>query len=175
MAALQGFDFKLNFITPKLDLKGKTDKQKSAMKKALILGMQRGVNRIETSLSQALDNAMQSSSWSWPRETVRKNGTLAGTSRDIVDMGGLMASKKLKVSFQQTKASVAITYSAPYAALVHYGGYITPYGRPGRTAVSVPGRPWITATLQGGNGITKFDADSILNAAIAEAWKAQFG
>ena len=175
MADLSGFRFGISFETPKLDLKGKTDKQKAAMKKALTRGMQNGMNRIETSLSQALDSAMQSNSWSWPGQTLRRNGSTAGTSRDIIDTGALMRSKRLKVDFKQTKASLSIRYTSPYAAMVHYGGYITPYGRPGRGAVSIQGRPWITATLQGTNGIPKFDSDGILNDAIKEAWAQQFG
>ncbi|MGA0100596.1 MAG: hypothetical protein ACO3HF_01000 [Burkholderiaceae bacterium] len=175
MADLSDFRFAITFQTPKLDLKGKTDKQKAAANKALIRGMQNGMNRIETSLSQALDSAMQSSSWGWPRQTLRKNGSTAGTSRDIIDTGALMRSKKLKVDFKQTKASLNIRYTAPYAAIVHYGGYIIPYGRPGRAAVNIPGRPWITATFEGTNGVPKFDADTILNNAIKEAWTQQFG
>lgn len=175
MATLEGFNFRLNFETPKLDLKGKTDKQKAAMKRALTTGMARGVGRIETSLSQALDAAMESSTWNWPRETVRRNGSVAGTTRDIVDTGTLKASKKVKAAYKQTKATISITYGAPYAALMHYGGYVIPYGRTGRAAKQIPGRPWITATLEGTNGIPKFDSDAILNEAIKEAWAAQFG
>jgi phage gpG-like protein len=157
-------------------LKGKTDKQKAAMKKALTLGMQRGLNRIETSLSQALDRAMESSTWTWTsRTTIRQNGSTAGSPRDIVDTGKLKGSKKLKTRFLQSGGSVAIEYNSPYARLVHFGGVITPYGRKGRALVTLPARPWITATLEGGYGIEKFGADEILNQAIQEAWQAQFG
>ena len=176
VSAPEDFQFKLNFKTPKLEFNGKTDKQKAAMKKALTLGMQRGLNRVETSLSQALDRAMESSSWGWTsRTTLRRNGSSVGSPRDIVDTGKLKDSKKLKTRFLQSGGSVAIEYGAPYAKLVHFGGAITPYGRKGRALVTLPARPWITATLEGGYGIEKFNADEILNQAISEAWQAQFG
>lgn len=168
--------FTIKIPTPKLDLKGKTDKQAAAMKKALIKGVQTGTSRVETSLSQALDKAMDAPVWGWTgKETYRTNGDIAGTPRNIVDTGKLKASKKIKTKYLQNSTQITIEYTAPYANLVHFGGLVQPYGRANRTLVSIPARPWITSTLQGGNGIEKFDVDSIMNAAIQEAWAAQFG
>ncbi len=32
--------------------------------------------------------------WDWPNRTVRENGSIAGTTRDIIDLGGLLSSQK---------------------------------------------------------------------------------
>lgn len=176
-ADLSGFVFKIKIPSPKLDLKGKTDKQKAAMKKALTTGVSRGLGRVETSLSKALDDAMRAPVWNWTSgvTTFRQNGEAPSSPRNIVDTGELMRSKKIKVAYLQTGGTVSVTYGAPYAALVHYGGAVRPYGKPGRSLVTVPKRPWIEATINGGYGIEKFDADKIINTAIQEAWTAQFG
>jgi len=171
----QKWEFKITMPTPSLDTKDKTDKQVKAMKRALSRGIQRGGARIETSLKQALDNAMQSTNWNWPRTTLRKNGSTAGRSRDIIDTGKLQKSGKVVAKYLVTKTTMEVRYTAPYARLVHEGGYITPYGKEGRTAVYVPGRPWIRSVMVGENGYEKFEVDSVMNAAISEAWKEQFG
>lgn len=108
-------------------------------------GFQRAINRastrITTDLKIALDNAMRSPIWQ----------TTTGTA-DIYETGELMSSGSVVVS----KNGVTIAYDAPYAALVHYGGYINPYGRE-NVKVYLPPRPWVDAVLNGIGGVAPFD------------------
>lgn len=176
----QDFKFAVNFQTPKLDLKGKTDKQRAAMNKALTRGMSNGASRVETKLSQLLDQAMESSTWGpfAPKQWYyRKNGEVAGDgTRNLIDTGKLKKSKKVKTEYLQTKTKTSVTYTSPYAAITHYGGAIRPYGNKNAATVILPARPWIDAVIVGGySGIESLKADEILNNAISEAWKAQFG
>lgn len=78
-----------------------------------------------------LDAAM-SSSWGW----------IEG-NRDIIDTGELKDSLSITIG----TSGVEIKYDSEYAALVHYGGYIQPYGNPNADSVYLPARPWIDAVL----------------------------
>lgn len=60
-----------------------------------------------------------------------------------VDTGALRDS--LSLSFQGS--NIDITYNVEYAGLIHYGGYITPYGNPNARPVYIAGRPWVDNTL----------------------------
>ena len=76
--------------------------------------------------------AMMSAGWGW-----------SDGARDIVDTGELMNSGQVTVSGD----NIVIQYSADYANLIHYGGYIQPYGNLNIEKVYIPGRPWISATF----------------------------
>ena len=160
---------------PKVDLKGKTDKMKAAMKKAITRGMQKSSTYVVKGLREALNNAVSSSTWSWPGETFRKNGDIAGTSRDIVDTGKLKNSLELVEAYTQSKATVTIKYKVPYAAMMHYGGVIQPYGNKNANAVTIPGRPWITGVVKGESGFQKYNMAADMQRGFDEVWKAQFG
>lgn len=69
-----------------------------------------------------------------------RNGT-----DDIVLSGRLLSSQSVTVN----GSSIDISYSVPYAALVHYGGYITPYGSENASRIYLPPRPWVTNVLSG--------------------------
>lgn len=97
--------------------------------------------RIARDLKSALDEAILSPSWR----------TASGTG-DIFETGELLESGTVTVS----RSGVTIAYDAPYAALVHYGGYITPYGNT-TEKVYLPPRPWVQSVLDGGNGIPAFN------------------
>lgn len=120
---------------PRLTVQVTGDLAKS-LEKALDL---REVAEIAASeLDSALRQAIQSSSWA--------------TGEDIVDSGELLNSQKVSVSGE----TINIEYDVDYAALVHYGGYITPYGNENAKKVFIPARPWVQAVLDGeitGNGI----------------------
>lgn len=128
---------------------------------------------IQTDFSKALDDAMNAGVWYWPRPTARKNGSVAGFSRDIVDMGNLLRSKVVTATSLKGGAASKITfsYNSPYAAFVHNGGAIQPYGNPKAATVILPGRPWIDVALNGGNGIPAFD----LKGRLKSAYKTGFG
>lgn len=94
-------------------------------------------------LKAALDKAMESPVWRWS----------GGGSRDIVDTGSLKDSGLVKID----RNGVSVSYSSPYAGIVHDGGYIQPYGNPNARPVYYPKRPWIRATLLGGGPTPQFD------------------
>lgn len=173
--AIFKFEGKISLPVPKINTKGQTDKMKAATKKALVRGMTKGASYVRQDLKLALDAAMASPVWAWPRVTQRQNGTEAGTTRDIIDVGTLAKSLKIVEKNAQTKTDISIQYSAPYAALVHYGGAVQPYGNRNAATVLIPGRPWIEAVLLGTHGQEKFDIDSRFQKGINEAWKEQFG
>lgn len=173
--AIFKFQGSIGLPVPKIDMKGKTDKMKAATKKALVRGMTKGAGYVSRDLKEALNASMASSTWAWPRITQRQNGTEAGTTRDIIDVGTLAKSLKIVEKNSQTKTDLTIQYNAPYAALVHYGGAVLPYGNKNAATVVIPARPWIEATLLGTHGMTKFDIDTRFQQGISEAWKEQFG
>lgn len=76
--------------------------------------------------------------FSWPRETRRRNGSIVGSPRNIVDLGGLRRSQERKRS---SATELTYRWNAPYAALV-LTGYETSRG------TIVPGRNWIKPALE---------------------------
>lgn len=88
-------------------------------------------------LKEELDKAMLSKTWP----------TLRGTD-DIYDTGKLLESGRVIID----NDGITITYDAPYAALVHYGGYIAPYGRTDVPRIYLPPRPWVE-TVMGEEGM----------------------
>lgn len=103
----------------------------------------RAMRGVQADLKNALDSALKSSAWKWR----------GGGARDIYDTGRLLDSGK--VVLDGTRLS--IVYTAPYASIVHDGGYIFPYGNKNRRPIYLPGRPWISSTLYGGGPVPKFD------------------
>lgn len=101
----------------------------------------RANSRIQVDLKEALDQALKSSVWS------TKNG-----SADIFDSGELLSSGSVSIS----ESGITIAYDAPYATLVHYGGYIHPYGNTS-ARVYLPPRPWVESVLNGGGPVPEFD------------------
>ncbi len=165
-------EIKKEFATPKVTLKTDTKKQRLTALKALTRGIQAGGSQIESYLPGLLDQALQASVWSWPRTTLRKNGSLAGQTRNIVDTGALKGSGKVVTKYLKTKSIFSVVYKAPYASLVHYGGYVTPYGDPSRQKVYIPGRPWVQAVIEGNTaGINFIDTSGIMEQSISHSWE----
>jgi len=94
-------------------------------------------------LEIALGIAMESQVWQWDYG----NG-------DIIDTGKLRDSCNIVV----TNDSVQIIYGEEYAGIVHYGGYIHPYGNP-NVIIYMPARPWVQAVLVGGGPVPQFDIE----------------
>jgi phage gpG-like protein len=94
-------------------------------------------------LKDALDAAMDADSWDWINDT-----------RDIVDTGALKNSGK--VQYLAGEETLNISYDEEYAAIVHFGGVIQSGWNPD-VRIIYPARPWITATLEGGYAIPKFE------------------
>lgn len=157
------FGTKMSIQMPKVEGKADTAKMKAAVNKALVKGAQKGATYVEKSLRVALDKSI-SSQWSW-----------TDGSRDIIDTGTLKGALKINTKFAQTKVTFEIQYNTPYAAFVHYGGMIKPYGNRNAADVVIPARPWVQAVLEGSHGQEKFDMRTPFDKGIGEQWKAQFG
>ena len=115
----------------------------------------RASQRIAADLKQALDDALRSSSWQ----------TRTG-SADIYETGELLTSGSVTVD----QNGLTIAYDAPYAALVHFGGYIHPYGNL-QARVYLPPRPWVQSVLNGGGPVPQFDFEQYYTQEIAAAFR----
>lgn len=102
--------------------------------------VENSLEKIKGPLTEALNESMQAS-WGWTEGT-----------RDIIDTGELMNSLRIEIKGK----NISITYDSPYAMLVHYGGYIMPYGNDRIERIYIPGRPWIDAVLNGGGPVPQF-------------------
>lgn len=83
-----------------------------------------------------------------------------GGTGDIIDSGELLRSQAVTVS----GSSIQISYDVPYAALIHYGGYIVPYGSVNRRPIYIPPRPWVALVLSSqfnGYDLTEIYSDII--------------
>jgi phage gpG-like protein len=103
-------------------------------------------------ITEALDVAISTAIWKW------RDG-----ARDIVDTGALRDSLKI----QKAGNGFTISYSQPYAAIVHYGGYIQyPYGNPNAEKFYYPARPWIDSVLNGTGPGPSIDFEAIFEEAF---------
>lgn len=89
-------------------------------------------------LDTVLKEAIASSEWR------TRNGI-----DDIIDTGALRNSGNISVTGSSGNFSLEINYDVPYAALVHYGGYIVPWGNSRAKRIYLPPRPWVTTVLSG--------------------------
>ena len=154
---------KLSVQMPKVEVKDNSPAMKKRVSKALSKGTQKASAYVEKNLKAALDKAM-TSMWTWTEG-----------SRDIIDTGRLKNSLKLTAVFNQTKVSWQIQYRTPYAAFVHYGGVIKPYGNKNARDVLIPARPWVQAVMEGSYGQPKFDIKTPFDEGMAEAFATEFG
>lgn len=104
--------------------------------------------KLAAEIAKALDEALKAS-WSW-----------TSGSRDIYDTGALSRSGKVVANGN----GIEVTYSAPYANIVHNGGYIQPYGNPNARPVYMPARPWVSSVLYGEGPYPQFDFDGFMKA-----------
>lgn len=99
-------------------------------------------------LEALLDSAMASGIW--------------GELGDIVDSGDLRDSLSVIIEGD----SVQISYDSPYANLIHYGGYIAPYGNTNIEKVYIPGRPWVESVFLGNGPVESINVPAIFDEAI---------
>lgn len=138
------------------------------------------------------NDAISGEYWPWPDSTPRFGSTggstvadaakqwnawldgsgtaqgVAGSPRSIVDSGELKQSMNFQLDLAALEATW--TWNADYAAAVHEGAYISPFGNPTKV-VELPARPWTTAVLQGNtvaSGIPVYDAPTRLQRLIEE-------
>lgn len=96
-------------------------------------------------LDQALDAAIESPIWAWPRETQRANGETVGSPRNIVDQGELLRSKR----FTQGTNSADWEWTAEHALFVHEGVTL-------RNGTELPARRWTEFAVNAYNPQAKF-------------------
>ena len=122
-------------------------------------------------LTARFDSAVSGQHWPWPDSTPRfggskdlasaadnwntyltGNGTgsapkaVAGSPRSIVDSGNLKQSRDFDLN--RSNLIAVWNWNAEYAAAVHEGAYINPFGNM-RKIVQLPGRPWTQAVIEG--------------------------
>ena len=113
-------------------------------------------------LTGRFDDAISGAYWPWPRTTPRfgggrnladaaaqwkaAQGSGVGSPRSIVDSGQLKQSRDFNLDLVGLKAEWS--WNVDYAAAVHEGALINPFGNPRKT-VQLPARPWTQAVLQG--------------------------
>jgi len=114
----------------------------------------RASQRIAIELKTALDAALLSGVWSTP-----------GGTADIYDTGQLLESGTVT----SDSTGITVAYSAPYASLIHFGGYIRPYGNV-NSKVYLPARPWVQSVMNGGGPVPQFDFERY----FTEEIKAEF-
>lgn len=127
-------------------------------------------------LTARFDAAISGQHWPWPDATprfggsrdlasaadnwntyVNGNGTgkkpraVAGSPRSIVDSGDLKQSRDF--SLNRAALTAEWSWNVDYAAAVHEGAYINPFGNPSKS-VQLPARPWTEAVLVGGTVAT---------------------
>jgi phage gpG-like protein len=101
------------------------------------------MNLLAVDLKSALDAAMEADVWDWISDT-----------RDIVDTGALKLSGK--VEYLAAAETLSISYDEDYAAIVHFGGVVSSGWNPD-VQVIYPARPWVTAVIEGGYAVPKFE------------------
>lgn len=127
---------------------------------------------VAAELNSAFQDALGSKVWNWPRPTIRSGGQDAGSPRNIVDTEILKASNSYSIS----GGVATFKWSVDYAAAVHYGANIYPWGDKSRPKVNLPARPWTSAVLGTINigGIEPYDYRSQFKAAFVSAWRRSF-
>lgn len=127
-------------------------------------------------LTGRFDAAVSGEHWPWPDSTPRFGGSrdlataadnwntyltgapggskpksVAGSPRSIVDSGNLKQSRNFELD--RVTLTAEWTWNADYAAAVHEGAYINPFGNKNKI-VQLPARPWTQAVIEGGTSAT---------------------
>ena len=115
---------------------------------------------VTSELDGRYDDSLKGAYWVWPRQSKRgvqgstlsevaknwrKKGFTTGSPRSITDDGGLAGSG----SFSCTGLTAEWFWSIEYAAAVHDGAWIKPWGNEKADKVLLPARPWTEAVLVG--------------------------
>jgi hypothetical protein len=86
---------------------------------------------------EAFQNALTSDIWEWPRETLRQNGDLVSSPRDIYDTGELYDS----LVISRTANAAEYTWESDHAAIIHDGATT-------KNGTELPARPWTKIGLE---------------------------
>jgi hypothetical protein len=123
-----------------IDIKPAIEQIKEIHRKTLELSASR--------LEVLLDSAMASGIW--------------GELGDIIDSGDLRDSLSVIIEGDD----IGVSYDSPYANLIHYGGYIAPYGNTNIDKVYIPGRPWVESVFFGNGPVESINVPEIFEEAI---------
>lgn len=72
-------------------------------------------------LEEAIVGQIASPIWNWPGETVRQNGAVAGSPRNIIDSGDLLGSYRVE---KRGPNAYSHGFAVPYALAVHNGAVL---------------------------------------------------
>jgi hypothetical protein len=89
-------------------------------------------------IDDANRDAIQSPRYEWPRQTIRSDGSVVGSPRDIVDTAHLLESQSVERSGQACELS----WGADYAAKVHEGETT-------KSGFTLPARRWTQEAISG--------------------------
>lgn len=142
----------------------------------LRLATEQAFAQVAGELTARLDDAVSGSYWPWPDATPRFGGArdlesaadnwntyltgsgtgarpkaIAGSPRSIVDSGNLKQSRDFNLN--RAGLTAEWNWNADYAAAVHEGAFINPFGNP-RKLVQLPARPWTQAVIEGNTAAT---------------------
>lgn len=176
--ALRNINATYNLPAPKLKLtlaSGSLTYIQRSAGSAIRAGLSDAQPFVIESLRKALDASMDAKVWSWPRQTLRQNGSAPGTPRDIVDTGQLKSSLTMQPKIGRSMLTISGSYTAPHALITHNGGYIQPWGNMNAKTVYLPPRRWVKYTLQGGGPVKQYDPSDIVRDSIVKAWNNVFG
>ncbi len=108
----------------------------------------RALKGVAVRAGQRTQQQMQARRWAWPRTTPRQNGSLAGTTRNIVDEGRLRDSQT--DPRRVAPHTYQIDWTAPYAAAVFLGAVFR------KRSGSLPARNAPLAAIRGMNLASDF-------------------
>lgn len=152
----------------------KLEDAQDAATQAFSSGVANGISNASKAMLPALNEAMAQSVWAWPNVTIRKNTSEVSAPRDIIDTVNLRDSSDVTHNLSGTGGTITATYTAPYAAITHYGGMIRPYGRKTGDTFVLPARPWISSMLTGKNGIEQFKVLDYVDKAVKISWSNRY-
>lgn len=103
-------------------------------------------NSLEKEYKKVISKALRDVIKLIDAELIRAIESRGWESGPIIDSGELLRSSRV----ERSGDVIRLLNDVPYAALIHYGGYVQPYGNPNARPVYIPGRPWIEGVLKGG-------------------------
>lgn len=124
-------------ISARLDLKGWNGAQ-LALRVPTILRAYGDV------MDKQLKEEIKTVQFAWPNVTKRRNGSTAGTTRDIVDTGNFLRSQRRDYPNATT---LRFTWDAKSKAGFMYAGIILTGGSIGKRSTPIPPRNWIKPAL----------------------------
>ena len=95
-------------------------------------------------MDRQLKEEIQTVQFDWPRQTRRRNGTVVGSPRNIVDLGGLLRSQRREYP---SATQLVFTWDAKSDKGFMYAGLILTGYVVGPRSTVVPPRNWIKPAL----------------------------